>query len=413
VIGLRAFGTVLLLALLAARVACAADRPAYRVSGQCDGLPRLDLRTPAGLCVGLAASGFTFPRGLLPLDDGDLLLVDMGGWKENNGSVWRLTRAGSGYAKRRLIDRLDRPHGIARGPDGKIYVGAIGRVLRFSLADPQRTIEDVIGGRSAQAPMPSTGRHPLVNFVFDREGSLYVAVGSASDNCEKEDGTLPDPSLPCAETEGDNPRGVIRKYELRWPQGTVTRWRHYARGLRNSIALGVHPASGVLLQGENSRDYIHRRIPGMANDEEAPHDELNLIADGAHYGWPYCYDAGLASPEFPQARCAQYRAPFALLPAHAAPLGMTWYSGKLAALRGTLIIAYHGYRRHGHRIVAFPVDARGLPVADSIDIVAGWDRASSHPMGAPVDVKAGADGRLYISEDRNGTIVVVATDAER
>jgi glucose/arabinose dehydrogenase len=77
-------------------------------------------------------------------------------------------------------------------------------------------------------------------------------------------------------------------------------------------------------------------------------------------------------------------------------------SGKLA---GALIIAYHGYRKHGHRIVAFPADARGMPTGDSLDVVYGWDRQKSQPMGAPVDIKQAADGAFYITEDRNGTLL--------
>ena len=56
---------------------------------------------------------------------------------------------------------------------------------------------------------------------------------------------------------------------------------------------------------------------------------MNLIEDGARYGWPYCYDDGKPSPEYPAAQCADFRAPLVLLPRHAAPLGMTYYSGAL------------------------------------------------------------------------------------
>ncbi len=412
------------LGILALSVAAAAAEAPYVTEGLCGGLPRIPVTTTPEVCVGLVASGFKFPRGILPLDGGDLLVVDMGGWTPRRGSLWLLKKAGSGYERRRLLDKLDRPHGLALGRDGRIYLGTVGRVVRFEVSDPKGTLHEVIGGKSGVPALPATGRHPLVNMVFGNDGSLYVNVGSASDNCEDARRKPPDPGQPCAEAEGDAPRGAIRRYEMRWPEGNVTAWKTYASGLRNSMALAVHPISGLLLQGENSRDNIHRRIPGMESDEGLPHDELNLIEDGARYGWPYCYDDGKPSPEYPAARCTDFRAPLVLLPAHAAPLGMTYYSGSLLPpeLRDTssrksiappvkaaaLIIGYHGYRATGHRVVAFQVDANGLPTGKVTDLVWGWDAGDGRAMGAPTDVKVGADGAIYITEDRNGTVLRIA-----
>jgi glucose/arabinose dehydrogenase len=105
----------------------------------------------------------------------------------------------------------------------------------------------------------------------------------------------------------------------------MTSSKTWASGLRNSMAMALHPASGKLWQADNARDSIQLAMPGLANDNELPHDELNLIEPNAHYGWPYCYDANLASPDYPGQRCSTYRAPKRLLPAHAAPLGMLFY----------------------------------------------------------------------------------------
>jgi glucose/arabinose dehydrogenase len=317
--------------------------------------------TPPGVCVALVAAGFKFPRGILPLDNGDLLVVDMGGWAANRGVLWRLKRSAAGYERERVLDKLDRPHGLALGPDKRIYVGVAGRVLRFDPSNPKDTATDIVGGRSGVPALSTTGRHPLVNLVFGKDGNLFVSVGSASDNCEDAKHNPPDPDKPCAEAEGDAPRGAIRRYVMRWSEAAVSSWKTYASGLRNSMALAVHPESGLLLQGENSRDNIHRRMPGLETDEELPHDELNWIEEGARYGWPYCYDDGRACPEYPKADCSRYRAPLLLLPAHAAPLGMTYYfGGLLAEYRGALIVGYHGYRAKGHRIAAFETDSGGL-----------------------------------------------------
>lgn len=390
-------------AALAATPSAAPGQPAAR----CGGAPRLAVTTPAGFCAAVLADGFSFPRGIQPLDDGTLLVVDMGSWESNRGSVWLLQPSAGGYQKKRLLDKLDRPNAIVQGPDGLMYVGAVKRVLRFDPHNPAATVTDVIGGRSGVAPLPGLGRHLLTSIRFDPHGDLYVNVGSASDHCESKSGVAPAAGQPCAETQGAAPLGVIRKYRMAWPAGTVQGWENYAQGLRNSMALAFQPGSGQLWQAENSRDAIQAAIPGMANDDDLPHDELNLIQPGAHYGWPYCYDNAVASPEYPSATCNRYRNPARLLPAHAAPLGMTFYTGSRfpARFNNSLIVGFHGYRAHGHRLVALLADSRGAPLGPSVDLISDWGSKGKQGMGAPVDVKQGPDGNLYLAEDRTGRIV--------
>ena len=100
-----------------------------------------------------------------------------------------------------------------------------------------------------------------------------------------------------------------------------------------------------------------------------------------------------------------------LLSAHAAPLGMTYYSASLfPQLRGKLIVGYHGYRKAGHRVVVFDVDAGGQPQGDAAELVAGWDADEGRPLGAPTDLKIGGDGAIYITEDRNGTVLRIGAE---
>jgi glucose/arabinose dehydrogenase len=381
----------------------------YPTAGDCAGLPKIRLTTPAGWCVGLLAQGLRFPRGIEVLPNGDLVVAEIGAWTPNRGRLSILRKAKQ-YAHETLFDELDRPHGLAIGPDKQVYVGVAGGIFRFDAANPKRV--DVIGGTSGIPALPATGRHPLTAFVFDRNGDLLVNVGSHSDNCESEKNALPNPAKPCPETEGKDARGVIRKYSMRWPQGTVTGMEIFASGLRNSMALAVLRASNTLLQAENARDAIHLRDPRLS-DEALPHDELNVIERGKHYGWPYCYDNNRASPEYNTANCSVRTAPHLLLPPHASPLGMAIDNDARlpAPFTGSLILPYHGYRKHGHRVVTYKLDARGRPTGAPVELIGGWNAAPpphAQPMGTPVDVRIAGDGSIFITEDRNGTVLRLA-----
>ncbi len=381
-------------------------RGPYVTSGECGGLPKVDLATPVGWCVGIVAQELHFPRGMVILPNGDLIVAELGGWAENHGRL-SILRKVQGYARSTLFDGLNEPHGVAIGPDKRVYVGMVGSVFRFDPADPAKTREDVLGGKSA-IPAPSgTGLHPLTSLVFDNKGDLLTNNGSFTDHCTGANDAPPDASKPCPESLANPQRAVIRRYAMHWPDGRATGFTAEAHGLRNSLALAVHRASGNIWQGENSRDAINQGDPKLS-DELLPHDEINLVTAGHDYGWPYCYDHNVASPEFPTYDCKGKTAPVLLLAPHAAPLSMEFDNdAKLPApYTGMMVLALHGYRKGGHRIVAYKVDAQGAPSGAAQQLVAGWDGvAGHHPLGTPVSARIAPDGSIFITEDRNGTVL--------
>lgn len=408
---------------------------AYSTSGLCDGLPRLtSLQTPPGVCVGLVAQGFTFARGIAQLPSGDFVMAEMGGWATDRGAVWLLRRLEDRtFTKTRIAKLIDKPSGVTIGPDGLPYIGTPNGIFRF---DPYEQNADPIpktGRFKTQGEykqprfqvvvkdLPADGRHPLTKLVFDRRSpwKLYVNLGSASDVCEQGASARP-PSgypMPCKEAEGPNARGGIRVYDLDNPTHVGSTFTTIAHGLRNSMALAVHPVSGALIQGENSRDTINKNDTSFNDNEgEFPHEELNVIVPGAHYGWPYCYDNNSPSPEYRgRVDCSNYTAPALLLPGHASPLGMTYYDGPMLpdAYQGQLLVTYHGYRENGHRLVMVPVDENGIPGAgEPLDVIRGWDKSADgrQPLGSPVDVLAAKDGSLYVTEDKNGDVLRVFFD---
>jgi hypothetical protein len=308
----------------------ATGEEAYTTEGTCDGLPRVkNLKTPAGVCVGVVSTGFTFARGIAQLDNGDLVVAEMGGWAKDRGGVWLLRqKADKTFAKTKLNAVIDKPSGIAVGPDGLVYVGTPDAIYRF---DP------------------------------------YAAILKA------------DPSKTLAKSG---------------------------------------PLAGPDAYKQPPRDSINKLDASLTDQEgDLPHEELNVITEGAHYGWPYCIDNGTPTPEYRgRVDCTHYKSPALLLPGHVAPLGMAFYTGSMfpAAYQNQLLVTFHGYREYGHRLMLVPVDAQGVPGAgEPMDIIRGWEKSADgkDPQGAPVDVLVAKDGSLLVTEDKNGDVLRVFFDA--
>ena len=226
----------------------------------------------------------------------------------------------------------------------------------------------------------------------------------------------------------------IRRYAYLGDGKWSSNFTVMARGLRNSVAMVRH-SSGTLLQGENSEDF---------KPADTPFEELNVLRQGAHYGWPYCYDMTGTNPSWADAKvmdCASdaHAKPVRLLPPHSAPLDMLYYDGAMfKELRGKLLISLHGYRPAGSRIAAFTVDRRGIPVltrnagydmwatpdgnetvrmsysgpaSEPLLLTPGWNNVDgTHPRGAPVGLAVAEDGAIWVAENTNATILRIARD---
>ncbi len=368
------------------------------------GLPNPTLKVSAGLQVNvLRKSGLGVPRAVLEDTDGSLLVLDMGGWTKRKGRLLRVARTGSA-APVVLFSALDRPHGMTLGPDGYVYVGETGKVFRFDPRAAKPTRIDVVGGKASAKALPLRAEHlhPLTAVTFLSDGSMLVNFGSDTNNCAGDA-----KRKTCRAAQGNDAVATVRRYTFttdgkRAAQGGEI----FASGLRNSMAMTQH-SSGTVMQVENSRDTIDEADPSLS-DEDLPHDELNELVKGKNYGWPYCYDNKVSSPEYKKASCAGTQAPLTLLPAHSAPLGMTYWTGPKVptAYAGWLVLTYHGYRDTGQRVVAFPVDRSGRPIGASTELVR-WLENDDLAPGGPVGIIPTADGSLLTVDDRNGMLLEI------
>lgn len=400
----------------------AAEKSEYKIIGTCGGLPKVNVKTAPGFCLGLVDSGenMIFPRTAAELDQNNILVVDMGGWAENRGRIYLLKLINGKYQRSVLLDAtklkntakkpaLDRPHLIKKGPDGLYYLGAAGTISRFnpSAADVESTLELIITN------IPKLGLHPLKSFEFHPRGDLFVNVGSATNVCQK-DGFYFQKKPNCKEAEENEiGQALVRQY-FRETNGTYSpNYKIYSRGLRNSMGLYWSQTHEALIQIENGRDDISNKSTDLSNID-LPHEELNILYPDKHYGWPYCYDNNLLNPEWRHLSCHNFEKPYLLLPAHSSPLSMLNYQGKMfpAWYKNRIIMTLHGYEARGHRLVTFLRDDRGLPTGKPLSIVYGWDKSGSQGLGNPVGVTELKDGSLVIVEDNTQKVVRLFFDAK-
>jgi glucose/arabinose dehydrogenase len=281
------------------------------------------------------------------------------------------------------------------------------------------------------ANLPDTGppnedTHRLKSLAIAANHTIYVSVGSVSN------AKAPDPAQ-------YPPRATILSFS---PDGS--HMRVFARGVRNGEGLAFAP-DGSLWTAVNERDEVtypfHRAFEGLSEAfgevvrayvNEHPPDELARLTPGRNLGWPYCNpdpDEKPGEPELglhyanlsfvadavtnPGERvldCAKLAPLQRGLPAHSAPLGLTFLEGSKVAssLSGGAVLAVHGsWDRTPPRAPAvlwLPWDTAGHTLGEPVSLVSGFQLASGVRWGRPVDAVPGPEGALYVTDDLAGAI---------
>ena len=407
----------------------------------CDGYPRIQVQTLDGLCVGLVADknqGLKMPRYAVQDKNNVIYVSDMGGWAYGRGTIWAIEEAinSNGLKQTQLTNLfpekyLTMPNGLLVDPQGRIYIGTPVGIYRFKptknnlnqwvLNSDLELIEDQFKKsifRSSEyinaktynqtADQGLNNKHPLVQLAANRDFTeIYFNVSAPSDRCTSGHKTIhPDTKL-CIQSESEIVNAGIWKINLD-SSGNKISTESFARGLRNSLALVVHPQSGFLLQGENSLD-----LP----DEDQPYEEINFVEKNKHYGWPYCYSDGKVLKDFssfvkPEDCKTKYSVPVAFMPAHTAPLGMVYYQhDRLAALKNKMLVSWHGYRTQGQKVVMYDVDQNGLPTSNQPNnLIYNWTALDGvRSKGAPTGLTVLNDGSVLIMDDKNNSIIRLAS----
>jgi len=320
----------------------------------------------------------------------------LGRWEGGKGTVYvGSMRAGKVYAVeigaasratvRTIASDLEMPSGVA-WRDGKLYVAAVSKVLRFDGIDDTSSADAARprAGVQVGAAFPSETHHGWKFIAFGPDGKLYVPVGA-----------------PCNVCVPDDRHGVIQRMNADG-SGLET----VARGVRNSVGFDWSPVDQALWFTDNGRDML---------GDDLPADELDRVTRiGQHFGFPFCHQGDTPDPEFGKQRaCSEFSPPAVKLGAHVAAIGMRFYSGTQfpAAYRGNAFIAEHGSwnrsAKSGYQVVRVSVDAEGRAAAPE-PFVQGWLQTGNDGResvwGRPADVLNLPDGSMLISDDLAGAV---------
>ena len=278
------------------------------------------------------------------------------------------------------------------------------------------SIRQVDGKWSAPKPFISNlpdGGHTLKTVKIGPDGYVYVNVGSSCNVCN----------------EFDPLRATILRYTLDGkPTGSQiadtlgASSPIWTKGLRNSQGFAWQPKTGAMFATNEGADDRSSTKNGKVNDNIPP-EHLNKIEAGKHYGWPYCWGDGknglIADPNFLAPNvdfCKTATPPAITFTSHSTPIGITFLdkTNWPSEYKSDAIVALHGsWNRKvpsGYKLVR--VKFNGDNPTEVLDFATGWlnisetahNQVQGQAWGRPVDVITGADGALYVSDDRAAVI---------
>ncbi len=282
---------------------------------------------------------------------------------------------------------FDIPNGVAFSDDGFLFIAERNRVMMYPAAEFFHESPDVV----AIPIVPQGGLIPVEEESYNHtarviklgpDNKLYISLGQPFN-------VAPPEKLALYNETGIG--GIIRM------DRDGSNREVYTYGVRNSVGHDFNPANGELWWTDN-------QVDGMG--DLIPPGELNRQTEmGQHFGHPWYGGGAVRTNEYRgQDVPVEVVMPVVEMDAHAADLGMSFYTGDMFPTKyhGGIFSAQHGSWNRtdpiGARVMFTGVNPDGS-VGETMVFAAGWLNKNAEYDGRPVDVAQMKDGSLLVSDD--------------
>ncbi len=283
------------------------------------------------------------------------------------------------------------PNGPCFSKDGFLYIAERNRVLVFPAAEffyesPDVAAFNVVPEGELIPKEEESYNHTARVCRIGADGKLYISLGQPF-------------NVPARE-----------KLDLynKWGLGGIIRIKTdgterevYTHGVRNSVGMDFSP-KGELWFTDNQVDGMGDKIP--------PGEINHQTKAGQNFGFPWYGGGSVRTVEYKDdTPPADLVKPAVETDAHAADLGMIFYTGKQfpKKYRGGIFSAQHGSWNRtdpiGARVMFTPVGDDGK-VGETKPFAEGWKTEAGEYLGRPVDVAQLPDGSILVSDDLVGAL---------
>ena len=334
----------------------------------------------------------------------------------NTGTVWVGTRKSTVYSVNdRDMDgiadtvdefstsiKFDIPNGGCYSPDGFLFITERNRVMMFPAAEYFQDAADTVAipiVKQGQLipPEEESYNHTGRTCAIGPDNRIYIVLGQPFN-------VQPPEKIDLYRKVGI---GGIVSFNRDGSDRKVV-----ATGIRNSSGLAFNPKDGSLWFTDNQVDGMGDETPpGELNKIPAVNGKLQL---GGWYGAPYYGGGDVRTDEYkgkpiPKELADHYVKPQVEMIAHAADLGMMFYTGKMfpAKYKNAIFNAQHGswnaVKPRGARVMVTYLDDKGNAVKTE-PFAEGWMNEDGVYLGRPEDVQQYFDGSILVSDDKAGAI---------